>query len=561
MKNVSKSMFILLFVSLSQCASFYIENFPMYADYAEIFCLVGPTADRGATRVYCMEAMYKTKLVYGFGDTTIPVIGRKIRMSCTGSSGGSKYYCYIKCYNLPEYTQDIKNYLYFNYSNIENGVNNVQRTNNNGELWFYVGFGDKNYSWLPYYPNALKNHPELPEIVALPDIPYDPQNMLWFSALALSAYVIQGASVVQSPAHLVAVLQGDIYKPYSGWSHCWGLRGKGPMPEMYIDSMGLDVEAISPPQFQYSLDDYIPEESYSTLPPRINIDYNSILLGGLSEQSLIEEIPRCNKQPAKDYTRYSSVNGFHILKDNSYWHPLNKFIVHNLADINTPQDCNNYLESNWPYAYIETIEIANPSQYNSNGFTTIIKSIDSNGKCLTKMPIFMAVKSKQENSITFISDYFYAMNDCYSQGVFYDNQSNQYVCIPVIRDGNLAVSQIAIEEYGDFNFDGIVNSKDFAIFAEKLKLTTQDEKYDMMFDYDKDNKIDNKDLFLFVKSWLKHSNKADFNIDGKINLIDYSMLCHNFGDVNPLYDLNKNGKIDIEDLKIFKENYLYGESK
>ncbi len=556
MKCVIKLVVLLCVTYLSQGRTIYIDHLPLYVNYNQMGCLSGPNADRSQTRVYTIEGQFRTRLAYGIADTSVPVVGRKITMSCTGHSLGTKYFCYINCYPLAEYTGGLMNHIFYNYSSEANIVNNIKRTNNNGELWFYVGFGDKNYSWIPYYPNALENHPELPEIVALPDIPYNHEDMRWFSALALSAYVIQGAAVVQAPAYMTAILQGDIYHPYSGWKHFWGMKGVGPMPQIFIDRMGLDIGTITPPSTS-ALTQYIPEEVYSTEEPQITMN-NKLMI----TESITEEIPRLFKNAAKDYGLYNiALNGFHILKYNSYWYNCNEFIVHNLTDINTPQDCKNYLESNWAYSYIITLPFSNPQNYNSKGFTNVLYSLDSTGKCLTKMPIFMAVKSKQENSITFISDYFYAMNDCHSQGIFYDNQNNKYVCIPTIGDGNLAVSQMAIEEYGDFNFDGIVNSKDFVIFAEKLKLTTQDEKYDMMFDYNKDNKIDNKDLFLFIKNWLKHNNRADFNIDGKTNLIDYSMLCQNFGDVNPLYDLNKNGKIDIEDLKIFKENYLYGESK
>ena len=49
----------------------------------------------------------------------------------------------------------------------------------------------------------------------------------------------------------------------------------------------------------------------------------------------------------------------------------------------------------------------------------------------------------------------------------------------------------------------------------------------------------------------KGEEASDFNRDGKVNLVDFSIFLSWFGKENPDYDLNNNGKVDLADFSIF----------
>lgn len=57
--------------------------------------------------------------------------------------------------------------------------------------------------------------------------------------------------------------------------------------------------------------------------------------------------------------------------------------------------------------------------------------------------------------------------------------------------------------YGDFNFDGIVDGKDLALFAEKWHWSILDDNYDLMYDATQDGWTNEKDLAVLVSNWLK----------------------------------------------------------
>jgi len=48
---------------------------------------------------------------------------------------------------------------------------------------------------------------------------------------------------------------------------------------------------------------------------------------------------------------------------------------------------------------------------------------------------------------------------------------------------------------------------------------------------------------------------ADLNRDGKVNLVDFSILLFNWGTANLCADQNKNGKVDLTDFSILLYNW------
>jgi hypothetical protein len=51
------------------------------------------------------------------------------------------------------------------------------------------------------------------------------------------------------------------------------------------------------------------------------------------------------------------------------------------------------------------------------------------------------------------------------------------------------------------------------------------------------------------------TNNGDINGDGKVNMVDFSMLLFRFGGTDIVADLNHDGKVNIADLSIMLFNW------
>jgi hypothetical protein len=170
----------------------------------------------------------------------------------------------------------------------------------------------------------------------------------------------------------------------------------------------------------------------------------------------------------------------------------------------------------------------------------------------------MSVYSKQSNSITFMSDYFYGINDSNKAGTYTNKSGYKFVCVPVMPDCNIIITTICPNNYGDFDISGQVDFEDYRLFSDHYLKTIKDPNYDSMYDYDSNGSIDLMDFYSFFAHWLNGKSKADFNKDGIANLKDYSAIMANLRTTNALYDLNTDGIVDFKDFKIFTDNYLKG---
>jgi hypothetical protein len=120
----------------------------------------------------------------------------------------------------------------------------------------------------------------------------------------------------------------------------------------------------------------------------------------------------------------------------------------------------------------------------------------------------------------------------------------------------------------DIDMDGVVNMPDFADFAGKWdaqNCTSPD--WCAYCDFNKNGSVDLLDLEILAEYWLWDIRKADsdLNADGKVNMSDFNLFAPEWRQTNcvkPTWcagaDLNKDTQVDILDLAEFAEHWLEG---
>jgi hypothetical protein len=117
----------------------------------------------------------------------------------------------------------------------------------------------------------------------------------------------------------------------------------------------------------------------------------------------------------------------------------------------------------------------------------------------------------------------------------------------------------------DFNDDGIVNMIDYSVLSGQWGKTGPD----LSADLNRDQVVDNQDLSIFNAAWLgqrgtsyngtlNYNPEADFNHDGIVNMVDYSVLSGQWGKTGPglTADLNHDQIVNNQDLVIFNASWL-----
>ena len=108
----------------------------------------------------------------------------------------------------------------------------------------------------------------------------------------------------------------------------------------------------------------------------------------------------------------------------------------------------------------------------------------------------------------------------------------------------------------DYNKDGTIDSKDYAIFVEYEKWLDGNDA----LDYNGDRKINYEDYSIFVSysDWKKSDDSIDFNEDSKITFEDYEEYLNylEWLDSDDAVNLDENETITVDDYLLFKsEDY------
>lgn len=109
----------------------------------------------------------------------------------------------------------------------------------------------------------------------------------------------------------------------------------------------------------------------------------------------------------------------------------------------------------------------------------------------------------------------------------------------------------------DFDISGTVDMLDFAAFCDNWLSSA-----DVVMDFDDSGLVDLADFAEFAKNWLwgvnVADNEADFDKNGIVNMVDFSIFSKNWlsqGDV--VMDFDDSGLVDISDLIVFAQNWLW----
>jgi len=118
----------------------------------------------------------------------------------------------------------------------------------------------------------------------------------------------------------------------------------------------------------------------------------------------------------------------------------------------------------------------------------------------------------------------------------------------------------------DFNYDGIVNFSDLAVFANRWLQACSEPNWCEHTDFDYSYIVDSTDLSIFTENWLWQKKPADFEPDGDVDLVDFAFFAKCWLDTNCAAsnkwcngtDLDNNTIVDLSDLATFVEYWLEG---
>ena len=170
-------------------------------------------------------------------------------------------------------------------------------------------------------------------------------------------------------------------------------------------------------------------------------------------------------------------------------------------DPNEPNDAMEILSMSQPHAFFCEFIIDNPEDYNAMTHTFVVTSKDADGNDVSWSPILMIPYDIWGNNVTMISQYIVPIDSPVGEGTYFNSWGWPGTLIYIPEGGYLEVDFDKF--YGDFNFDGLVDSKDFALFSEHWQQDMTDAGYDLQFDATRDFRTDVNDLAEFVKNWLE----------------------------------------------------------
>ncbi len=170
-------------------------------------------------------------------------------------------------------------------------------------------------------------------------------------------------------------------------------------------------------------------------------------------------------------------------------------------DPNEPNDAVEMLNTCQPHAFFCEFIVESLENLKAGFHTFIVTSKDVDGNDVSWSPILMFPYTVSEYFVTMMSQYIIPIDSLVGEGTYFDTFGFPGTFIYVPEGGYLEVDFDKF--YGDFNFDGLVDSKDFALFSEHWQQDMTDAGYDLQFDATQDFRTDANDLAEFVKNWLE----------------------------------------------------------
>lgn len=113
------------------------------------------------------------------------------------------------------------------------------------------------------------------------------------------------------------------------------------------------------------------------------------------------------------------------------------------------------------------------------------------------------------------------------------------------KDTDIGIPEAPEKILGDFNGDGVKNSRDFIAFLNAY--VAGDSKANMDFD----EVVDERDFWVYYKLYVDGKEAAEFNGDNVKNSKDFVAFLNSYGDKDRKADMNRDGNIDEKDFSIY----------
>ena len=177
-----------------------------------------------------------------------------------------------------------------------------------------------------------------------------------------------------------------------------------------------------------------------------------------------------------------------------------------ISDIDDPDEVMLAMSLSQPYIFLSLFSVEEIEDVRVMRHTGIVVSKDSFGWIVSQLPIELYVYDIFGNYVYLATNFILPMEFPEQQGVYYDRWGNSYAAIYVPEGGHVEV--VKDDFYGDFNFDGKVEYKDYGMFAIRWNenvfgLYDPNFAYDLKYDADHDGHTDMSDLMYFIDNWLE----------------------------------------------------------
>ena len=177
-----------------------------------------------------------------------------------------------------------------------------------------------------------------------------------------------------------------------------------------------------------------------------------------------------------------------------------------IADHENPDEVMSAMDLSQPYILLLLFAVEEIEDVRVMRHTGIVVAKDSLGRKVSRLPIEMNVFNVSDIFVSLATNFILPMEFPEQQGVYYDRWGNSYAAIYVPEGGHLEV--VKDDLYGDFNFDGKVEYKDYGMFVIRWNenvfgLYDPNFAYDLKYDADYDGQTDMSDLMYFTDNWLE----------------------------------------------------------
>ncbi len=193
------------------------------------------------------------------------------------------------------------------------------------------------------------------------------------------------------------------------------------------------------------------------------------------------------------------------------WHWVSNpenLVVLWMADPCDYQDGVDLVSHTEPYAFFCTVSLEGTEEVNTYYCTVTLKSKDEFGNDAAWLPINMYVYAINPPYVYLFSNGVVALEHTAGQGYYIDYWGWPVAAIYVPDNGYLEIEADGL--YGDFNFDGAVNFVDYTMLLKQMGKGLTDENYNLMYDGDHDGRTTLKDLAIF------------FRKEPRVNFVDFA---------------------------------------